>query len=79
MPDEMPEVSLPAADGGVPIANALKEAGLVSSTSEALRMLKQGAVRIDGERVDDRALMLVSGADVVCQVGKRRFARILIG
>jgi len=78
MPDDIPEVAMPATDGGVPIANALKEAGLVSSTSEALRMLKQGAVRIDGERVDDRALTLAAGANVVCQVGKRRFARILI-
>jgi len=78
MPDDIPEVTLQAVDGGVPIANALKEAGLVSSTSEALRMLKQGAVRIDGERVDDRALTLAAGASVVCQVGKRRFARILI-
>jgi tyrosyl-tRNA synthetase len=78
MPDEMPEVELSAAEGGVPIANALKEAGLVSSTSEALRMLKQGAVKIDGEKVEDRALILVAGSRQVCQVGKRRFARISV-
>ena len=56
----------------------LKEAGLVSSTSEALRMLQQGAVRIDGERIEDRAMSLMAGTEVVCQVGKRRFARIRV-
>ena len=79
MPEEMPEVGLQAAEGaGMPIANALKEAGLVSSTSEAYRMLKQGAVRLDGERVEDRSKVLPPGAEVVAQVGKRRFARIKI-
>jgi tyrosyl-tRNA synthetase len=77
MPDEMPECLLSAPDG-MPIANALKAAGLVSSTSEAMRMIKQGAVRIDGERLEDRALQLEKGSDVVCQVGKRRFARIRV-
>jgi tyrosyl-tRNA synthetase len=79
MPDDIPEVQLPSAEGGLPIANVLKDAGLVSSTSEALRMLKQGAVRLDGERVDDRGLLLAAGTKVVCQVGKRRFARITVG
>jgi len=79
LPEDMPEVSLIAADAnGFPIANALKEAGLVSSTSEAYRMIKQGAVRLDGERVEDRSTMLEPGAEVVAQVGKRRFARLSI-
>jgi len=78
MPDDMPEVELAGGADGLPIANALKEAGLVSSTSEALRMLKQGAVRLDGERVEDRDLRLQAGTTVVCQVGKRRFARISV-
>jgi len=79
MPEEMPEVELQAADGaGMPIANALKDAGLVSSTSEAYRMLKQGAVRLDGERVEDRSRVLPPGIEVVAQVGKRRFARVKI-
>ena len=77
MPDEIPEVVLQAADG-VPIANALKDAGLVNSTSEGLRMIKQSAVRLDGERLDDRGLVLAPGTDVVCQVGKRKFARIKV-
>ena len=67
-----------AADGGLAIANALKEAGLVASTSEGMRMIKQGAVRVNGERLADRALVLARGADVLCQVGKRRFARIKV-
>jgi tyrosyl-tRNA synthetase len=77
-PDDMPEVNLTAVDGAIPIANLLKEAGLVSSTSEALRMLKQGAVKVGGERVTDRAATFSAGADLVCQVGKRRFARVRI-
>lgn len=79
MPDEMPEVSLRAPADGLPIANVLKEAGLVSSTSEGLRMLKQGAVKLDGERVEDRNLRLEAGSETVVQVGKRRFARVKIG
>ncbi|MGD2082813.1 MAG: tyrosine--tRNA ligase [Chromatiales bacterium] len=76
LPEDMPEIELPAGPGGVPIANLLKSAGLVSSTSEALRLIKQGAVRIDGERVEDRGLSLAAGGQHVVQVGKRRFARI---
>jgi len=76
MPDEMPEVTVGVGAEGMPIANVLKEAGLVNSTSDALRMLKQGAVRIDGERVEDRGLVLEPGISHVMQVGKRRFARV---
>lgn len=78
IPDEMDEIVLKATGEGVPIANALKEAGLVSSTSEAMRMIQQGAVKIDGERVVDRGLQLLSGSEQVCQVGKRRFAHIKV-
>jgi tyrosyl-tRNA synthetase len=77
LPDEMPEVDLEGGDG-LPIATVLKSSGLVQSTSEGLRMIKQGAVKIDGEKVSDRALLLHVGADVVCQVGKRRFARVRV-
>ena len=78
MPEDMPEVEL-AAGGGLPIANLLKDAGLTSSTSEAIRMIRQGAVRIDGEKVSDTKLSLGPGFDGVCQVGKRRFARVRLG
>jgi len=56
----------------------LKEAGLTASTSEAIRMIKQGAVRIDGERIEDGKLELRAGETHVLQVGKRRFARITL-
>ena len=76
MPDEMPDVSLDTENGQLGIAHLLKGAGLVSSTSEAFRMIKQGAVRIDGERIEDRSLQLDAGTTNVYQVGRRRFARV---
>ena len=78
MPDDMPEKTIIASDGSMAIANLLKEAGLTASTSESFRMLKQGAVKIDGERVEDRNLKLGAGSTHVFQVGKRRIARITI-
>lgn len=76
MPDEIPELQLASKDGKLGIAHLLKDAGLVSSTSDAFRMIKQGAVRIDGERVEDRSLEIASGSTNIFQVGKRRFARV---
>lgn len=76
MPTNMPEVKLQADDGHLGIAHVLKGAGLVSSTSEAFRMIKQGAVRIDGERVEDRSLQIDVGSTGIYQVGRRRFARV---
>lgn len=76
MPEDMPELTLETQEGGIGIAHLLKGAGLVSSTSEAFRMIKQGAVRIDGERVEDRGLTIDAGSTNVYQVGRRRFARV---
>ena len=78
LPDDMPEKSLPATGGVLRIANLLKDAGLTPSTTEALRMIKQGAVRIDGERIEDKGLEIAIGSTHVFQVGKRRFARITV-
>jgi tyrosyl-tRNA synthetase len=78
IPDEMPEVDLVAEGGQVAVANLLKQAGLVPSTSEALRMIEQGGVRLDGEKVSDRGLQIAAGATVVAQVGKRKFARVTV-
>lgn len=78
IPEDLPEVSLSADEAGIRIANLLKEAGLTASTSEALRMITQGAVRIDGERIEDKAMVLKPGSTHVYQVGKRRFAKISI-
>ena len=73
----MPELSL-AASGGLLIGVLLKEAGLVGSTSEAMRMIRQGAVRVDGERIEDTGLRCSAGETHVYQVGKRRFARVTL-
>jgi len=78
-PEDMPEVRVAGQAGGVPIAALLKEAGLVASTSEGLRMVDQGAVRIDGERVTDRGQKVPAGQVCVVQVGRRRFARVTVG
>ena len=78
MPEEIPEVSVAAPEGTLGIAHVLKQSGLVGSTSEAFRMVKQGAVRIDGERVDDRGLEIDAGTTHVYQVGKRRFAKVTL-
>ena len=77
-PDQMPELELAAAADGLPIGNLLKDAGLAASTSEAMRMIKQGAVKIDGERVEDRGLQITAGSTHVYQVGKRKFARVTV-
>ena len=76
VPSEMPEHALEASDGVMGIAHILKNAGLVTSTSEAFRMIKQGAVRIDGERVIDKDCNISSGSTHIYQVGKRRFAKV---
>ena len=75
IPDDINTVELTQ---DLPIANLLKQAGLVSSTSEANRMIKQGAVKIDGEKVADNKATFVKGTDNVFQVGKRKFAKIII-
>jgi tyrosyl-tRNA synthetase len=76
MPDDIEEVSVASNDGSLGLAHLLREAGLVSSTSEAFRMIKQGAVRVDGERVEDKSTELPAGSTHVFQVGKRRFAKV---
>ena len=78
MPEEMPEIALASDGGSLGVASLLKQAGLVDSTSEAFRMIKQGAVRIDGGRISDKGLTISAGNTHVFQVGKRRFARVSI-
>lgn len=78
LPDEMPEFTLTTENGELPIGHVLREAALVSSTSEAMRMIKQGGVKIDGEKVTDTKLMCHAGTEGVYQVGKRKFARITL-
>ena len=78
LPEDVAEVRVQSHEGRLPIANLLKDAGLVPSTSEALRAIQQGAVRIDGERIENRSLELTSGSSHVYQVGKRRVARVVV-
>ncbi|MCS3458075.1 tyrosine--tRNA ligase [Aeromonas sp. BIGb0445] len=77
IPDEMPEVELALEGDGLAIANLLKGAGLVETTSEALRMIKQGAVKVDGDKLDDGKALIAAGT-AVYQVGKRKFARVTV-
>ena len=76
IPDDLPEVSLIAGEAGLAIAGVLKQAGLTASTSESLRMIDQGGVRLNGEKLSDKGLLLRAGETVVLQVGKRKFARV---
>lgn len=77
LPDDIPELSLTLTADSIQIANLLKEAGLVESTSEALRMIKQGAVKLDGEtKVEDSKMEFAKGSCHIFQVGKRKFAKV---
>ena len=78
VPDNMPEFKL--STGGEPILfyQVLKQAGLTASTSEAIRLIEQGGVRMNGEKISDKALKLAAGGPFVLQVGKRKFAKVLL-
>lgn len=78
LPDDMPEINVQAAGGSITVPQLLKSANLVEGTSEAMRMIAQGAVKLDGERVNDKADVVAAGRVVVAQVGKRKFARITV-
>ena len=77
-PEQVDEKDVFSVDGGLPIAQLLKQAGLVASTSEALRMIRQGAVKIEGERLEDEKMKISIGTIALYQVGKRRFARVKV-
>ncbi|HNI08714.1 MAG TPA: tyrosine--tRNA ligase [Thiobacillaceae bacterium] len=79
IPEDLPEFTFEAPEGGVPVTQLLKMAGLVPSTSEAMRSIAGGGVKLDGEKVSDKGLLVAKGASVVIQVGKRRFARVTLG
>jgi len=78
IPDDISEVSINSAEGSIAIANLLKEAGLCGSTSDAIRMLKQGAVKINGEKLTDKGLQISAGSEAIYQVGKRKFAKVTV-
>jgi len=78
MPEDMPEVSLATAGAGMPIAQLAKQAGVVESTSEALRLIAQRGLKLDGDVVGDKGLVVAAGTTVVVQAGKRKFARVTL-
>ena len=78
IPDDIEEVSLVLSEGSIPLANLLKDCEMTSSTSEAIRMIKQGAVRIDEKKITDTKHMISSGTSAVYQVGKRKFKKITL-
>jgi len=78
IPEDLQDTVLDTAGAGIAIAQALKAAGLTGTTSEALRMIDQGGVRLDGDKISDRGLVLAAGMSVVAQVGKRKFARLVV-
>ena len=78
LPESMPEVTLATAGAGIPIAQLAKQAGIVDSTSEALRLIAQRGLKVDGDVIADKALVIAAGRTVVVQAGKRKFARVTV-
>ena len=78
LPEDLPEQTVNTPPGGYPIANLLKDVGLTASTSESNRMIQQGGVKIDGEKLDDPKKLIASGQTHILQVGKRKFARVTL-
>ena len=78
IPDDISEVTLASIDGGLSIVQVLRQAGLTASTSEAMRMIAQGGVKADGEKVGDKDVLIPSGVTLVLQVGKRKFAKVTV-
>ncbi len=78
IPDNIPEVTLPTGGESILFYQVLKQAGLTASTSEAIRLIEQGGVKMNGEKVSDKALKLAAGGPFVLQVGKRKFAKVLL-
>jgi tyrosyl-tRNA synthetase len=78
LPADIREVTLDANGAGLPIAQLAKQAGIVESTSEALRLIAQRGLKVDGDVVADKALVVASGATVIVQAGKRKFARVTV-
>ena len=78
MPDDIEEVSFAISESSIPLANLLKDCGMTTSTSEAMRMIKQGAVRIDEEKITDTKHIISSGTSAIYQVGERKFKKITL-
>ena len=78
VPEDMPEIQLHSEGKGLPLLQIIKQAGLTESTSEASRLIQQGGVRLDGEKVQDKNLLVAAKKTIILQVGKRRFAKVIL-
>jgi len=78
LPDNMPAITVQTAGAGIAVPQLAKQAGVVGSTSEALRLIAQRGLKVDGDVVSDKALTIAAGTTVVIQAGKRRFARVTV-
>ena len=78
LPDEIPEKAVKTGGQGVGVANLLKDSGLTASTSDAIRMIRQGAARMDGEKITDPKQRIPTGTVAIFQIGKRRIARVSV-
>ncbi|WP_295627304.1 tyrosine--tRNA ligase [uncultured Nitrosomonas sp.] len=78
LPDDIPEKIIQTPDNEIPLVQLLKQTGLTASTSEALRMIEQGAVKLNNEKVTDKSTQITRGTSIVIQVGKRKFAKAII-
>jgi tyrosyl-tRNA synthetase len=78
IPDEVPEMTIQIEEASISVPQLLKQVGLVASTSEAMRSIEQGGVKLDGEKVTDKHHQVAKGSEIVAQVGKRKFARVTI-
>jgi tyrosyl-tRNA synthetase len=78
IPDDIEEISFTLSESSITLANLLKHCGMTSSASEAMRMIKQGAVRIDEEKIIDTKHIISSGTSAIYQVGKRKFKKITL-
>jgi tyrosyl-tRNA synthetase len=78
LPEDMPEITLRTTGAGLPIPQLAKQAGIVESTSEALRLIAQRGLKVDGDVVADKAMTIAAGRTIVVQAGKRKFARVTV-
>jgi tyrosyl-tRNA synthetase len=78
LPDDIPETIIQTQESALPLTQLLKQTGLTTSTSEAIRLIKQGGIKLDNEKIEDKAIQITQGETVIIQVGKRKFAKVTI-
>ena len=78
LPDDIPETIIQTKDRALPLIQLLKQTGLTASTSEAIRLMKQGGIKLDNQKLSDKTIEITHGRTVIIQVGKRKFAKVTI-